>query len=261
MRRAALLAPFLSALMLAGTAGAEAADRPVRLTVPPDLGKDLSAMPPIAGPVDAAETAINAALRRLDGKVVKAAAECRSDGGKNAWWERHVDAAMRGPRFLSYAVTDNVFCGGAHPSVGTWSIVYDLTSGAPVDWTTLLPDRLTGTVALAEQADGVKVVTLASKRLHALYLERYRPDAAGSKDDADRECREAVSEASDGKPPAMMVWLDARQDGLVLQFDLAHVVQACADAVVIPTEILRKEGAARVLTDAIDAAHAVSVRP
>lgn len=257
MRHAAKLA----ALMLAASAPAGAADRPVRLTVPPDLAKDLSAMPPIAGPVDQAEIAINAALRRLDAKAVKAAAECRSDGGKNAGWERHVDAALRGPRFLSYAVTDNVFCGGAHPNVSTWSIVYDLTSGAPVDWTALLPATLTGTVALAEQADGVKIVTLASKRLHALYLERYRPDTAGSKDDADRQCREAVSETFDGKPPAMMVWLDARQDGLALQFDLAHVVQACADTVVLPTDVLRKEGAARVLTDAIDAAHAAVAKP
>lgn len=257
MRRAVLMA----ALMLAASVPAEAADRPVRLSVPPDLGKDLSAMPPIAAPVDPAETGINAALRRLDARVVKAAAECRTEGGKNAWWERTVDASMRGPRFLSYAVTDNVSCGGAHPNVSTWSIVYDLASGAPVDWTSLLPPALTGTVALAEQADGLRIVTLASKRLHALYLERYRPDTAGSKDDADRECREAVSETSDGKPPAMMVWLDAKEGGLAIQFDLAHVVQACADAEVIPTDVLRREGAARVLTDAIDAAHAAVAKP
>lgn len=243
------------------SAPAVAADRPVHLTVPPALAKDLSAMPPIAGPVDAAETGINAALRRLDAKVVKAAAECRTDGGKNSSWERTVDAAMRGPRFLSYAVTDNTYCGGAHPNVSTWSIVYDLASGAPVDWTTLLPASLTGTVALAEQAEGSKIVTLASKRLHALYLERYRPDTRGSKNDADKDCREAVAETFDGNPPAMMVWLDAKEDGLALQFDLAHVVQACADRVLIPTSVLRSEGASATLIDAVDAAHAMRKVP
>ncbi len=256
--RTASLALSLSAILLAR---AIAADRPVRLTVPPDLARDLSAMPPIADPADAAETGINAALRKLDAKVRKAADECRTDGGKDSSWERSIDAAMRGPRFLSYAVTDNTYCGGAHPNVSTWSIVYDLVSGAPVDWTSLLPAALTGKVALAEQADGSKIVTLASKRLHALYLERYRPDTRTEKDDPDKECREAVAETYDGNPPAMMVWPDAKQGGLVLEFDLAHVAQACADAVAIPTEVLRKEGASSILIDAIDAAHAARAKP
>ncbi len=43
----------------------------------------------------------------------------------------------------------------------------------PVDWTKLLQPSLTGTVALEEQGDGTKIVTLASKRLFALYLECY----------------------------------------------------------------------------------------
>lgn len=252
---------YAFALFAALPMPAGAADRSVSLEVPPDLARGLSAMPPIANPVDEAESGINAALRRLDTKVVKAAADCRANGAKTSTWERSVDAAMRGPRFLSYVVTDNTYCGGAHPNVSTWSIVYDLASGAPVDWTNLLPASLTDKVALAEQADGTKIVTLASKRLHTLYLDRYRPDTRGSKDDADKECREAVAETFDGKPPAMMAWLDAKGDGLALQFDLAHVVQACADAVVIPTSVLRSEGASATLTDAIDAAHVARKTP
>lgn len=145
-------------------------------------------MPPIASPADGAETAINGALRRLDAKGRTAAADCRQRGGKHGSWERNVDASMRGPRFLTYRVTDNVYCGGAHPNVSYWSIVYDLVSGAPIDWSSLLPPSLTGKVALAEQADGTKIVTLASKRLHALYLERYRPKTGDPKvDGADDE--------------------------------------------------------------------------
>ena len=114
----------------------------------------------------------------------------------------------------------------------------------------------TGTVALEAGADGTRMVTLASKRLHALYLERYRPADAKSDDADEKACREAVTEAFDGKPPAMTVWLDAKEGGLALNFDLAHAVQACADTVVIPAAVLRKEGAQAVLVDAIEAAHA-----
>ena len=53
----------------------------------------------------------------------------------------------------------------------------------------------------------------------------------------------------------MMAWLDAKAGGLAVQFDLAHVVQACADTAVIPVEALRVLGAQSVLLDALDAAH------
>lgn len=137
------------------------------------------------------------------------------------------------------------------------SIVYDLTTGAPVDWTTLLSPSLTGTLALARGPGGIRMVTLASRKLHALYVAGYRPRTGDPKtDDADKECREAVAETDDGKPPAMMAWLDAKAGGLAVQFDLAHVVQACADAVVIPAAALRREGARPLLAVALEAAHA-----
>ncbi|WP_244507488.1 hypothetical protein [Methylobacterium phyllostachyos] len=235
-----------------------AADRLVVLKAMPDLRSGIAAMPQIDAPADDAERRINAALRALDGKVRKADQACRTEGGAHSGWTRTIQTPMRGPRFVSFAITDDVFCGGAHPDVGTMSIVYDMTTGAPVDWTTLLPPALTGKVALAEGSDGTKMVTLASQRLHALYLRFYRPKAGGSKRDGDdSECRKAVAEKMfDDSPPAMMAWLDAKAGGLAVQFDLAHVVQACADAVVIPNAVLRSEGASPILTDAIDAAHA-----
>ena len=58
-----------------------------------------------------------------------------------------------------------------------------------------------------------------------------------------------------GDVPGMTVWLDARQGGLVVRFDLAHAIQACADSVTIPAAALRAEGAQPVLVDAITRAH------
>jgi len=235
-----------------------AANRIVRTQAPAELQKDLAAMPRIAGPRDNAERKINTALARLDLNARKAAAECRTEGGRS-WWERNVSVPMKGPRFISYEITDNVFCGGAHPSIGTMAIVYDLVTGSPVDWTTLLPPTLTGTIALSKEMDGTKMVTLTSKRLHALYVERYRPKGGNAEvDAADEDCREAVAQARNGEPPAMTVWLDANEGGLAMRFEVSHAMHACVDDVVIPSATLRAEGATRTLIDALDKAHATS---
>lgn len=250
-----------SAVLLALATPTWAGEGPAILKAPSDLTAGIAAMPQIAAPADDAERRINAAVKRLDAKALEAARECKSEGGQYDYWERAVDAPMRGPRFLSFVITDSWLCGGPHPNSNTMSIVYDLTTGAPVDWTTLLPASLTGKLALAEGPGRTRMVTLASKRLHALYLAGYRPKTAGSKtDDADKECREAVTETYDGQPPAMMAWLDAKAGGLAVQFDLVHAVQACADTVVIPVATLRREGAQPLLADALEAAHAQAVK-
>ena len=255
------LALILVATITMVGATAMAADRVVRVQSPPALHKDLGAMPRIAQPRDDAERKINAAIARLDANARKAAAECRKEGRGRGWWERNVAVPMTGPRFIVYAITDNAFCGGAHPSVGTMAIVYDLTTGSPVDWTALLPPSLTGTVALSTEMDGTKMVTLKSKRLHALYLERYRPkDGDSNADAADDECREAVARADSAEAPAMTVWPDAKEGGLVTRFGVAHAVQACVDDVVIPAATLRIEGAKTVLVDALEKAHAAQLK-
>jgi hypothetical protein len=136
------------------------------------------------------------------------------------------------------------------------SIVYDLETGAPVDWTRLLPPLITGKVALAEGMDGTKMVTLASPLLFSLYLSGYDRAIRMPWNDITAEdlatCREAVQETDN---PPVMVWLDAKSDGLAVQFDLRHAAQACAVPVVIPLAVLRANGANAALLDAIDAAH------
>ena len=220
------------------------ADRSVHLTVPSPVGKEIAAMPQLSAPVDDAERRINTALKRLDLNVLKASKDCK--GGD---WQRSVDAAMRGPGFLSLVVTDSFNCdGSAHPDASTMSIVYDLTTGQPVDWTHLLPATLTGTVALAQQSDGTKVVTLASKRLFDLYMAGYGAGEAPGSDLDD--CKQALlNEAEDG-PPGMMVWLDAKGGGLALQLGLPHVMAACEEPVIIPAAVLKTEGAQPALLKA-----------
>jgi hypothetical protein len=157
---------------------------------------------------------------------------------------------MAGPRYLSLVIADDAFCGGAHPNATTMAIVYDLRTGAPVDWTRLLPAALTGRVALARGMDGTRMVTLDSARLHELYLKGYGATELGT----DPQCLDAVSAPNGQASAPSMVWLDAARGGLAVQFDLAHVVQSCANPVVIPAATLRAEGADPGLVAAIEAA-------
>ena len=150
-----------------------AADRAVRMQVPPAIEQGVAALPLIADPADAAETRINAALQRLDQSVRRSITACKAHSGQSSDWERSVEVPMRGPGFISFVITDDVYCGGAHPDLSNMAIVYDLRTGAPVDWTRLLPPSLTGKLALADGADGTKMVTLASPRLNALFLAGY----------------------------------------------------------------------------------------
>jgi hypothetical protein len=136
------------------------------------------------------------------------------------------------------------------------SIVYDLRTGTPVDWERLLPPSLTGEVKLAVGMDGTRMVTLASPRLHSLYLSGYDRAIQAAGNDVPAEdlasCKETVQKTDN---PPMMVWLDAKSGGIAIQFDLPHAVQACAAPVVIPVAVLRADGANVALLDAIDAAH------
>ncbi len=235
---------------------ARASNRTVQLMNPPPVAEDAAAMPLIASPSDEAERRINAALKRLDANLTKAIRACKGQDGAPGGWERKVEPTMRGPRYLSYVIRDMSFCGGPYPPAGTMSIVYDLQTGTPVDWTRLLPPSMTGKVALAAGMDGTRMVTLTSPRLYSLYLSGYdRASRMPGSDIAAEDlagCKEAVQGEAN---PAMMVWLDAKSGGLAVQFDLIHALQACAVPVVIPIAVLRADGANAALLDAIDAAH------
>jgi hypothetical protein len=234
---------------LAALHAAFAADRVVSLITPAPVRGNIAALPQIADPRDAAERAINTALHNLDSSVSKAADACA--GGD---WTRVVDATMRGPGFLSLVITDSYDCEGtAHPEASTASIVYSLTSGKPVDWARLLPKSLAGQQALADEG-GSRFVTLASKRLFALYMDGYTDGGATGPELA--QCRQALTEAGD--PPPANVWLDAKSGGLAVEIELPHAMAACEDVVVIPNAALRAAGAQPELVKALLAAQASS---
>lgn len=244
---------MIAAALTLAAAPAWAADGRVTLSVPPPVSPGIAAMPLLAHPANAAERRVNGALRQLDGAVRKAWAGCRDPSVHDPYWKRTVDVPMRGPRFLSVVVTEDLDCGAAHPYADTWAVVYDLRTGRPVDWAALLPRALAGTLALGEGFDQTRTVRLRSARLWALYLAGYDHDGGPSED---AECRNALAGEGAGGPPAMSAWLDARQGGLVVHFNLPPVVQNCAEPGLIPAATLRQEGADPALTQALGAANA-----
>jgi hypothetical protein len=228
---------LLALAVLTGAARAESAA--VDLTSPAPLAKGLPAFPKLAGR-DATAGKINAALAKLDDRVRKARAECLTS--KDADWSRSIEVAMRGPRYLSYVVSDSMDCGGAHPDASSFALVYDLTTGVPVDWTRLLPKPIIERSALDEAADGAKIGVVGSKALSAAYI-------AGLGKDVDPDCKEALSAAD----LDFILWPDAKAKGLAIEtVSLPHAVQACADVVTIPTVKLLEWRAAPSLIDALE---------
>lgn len=233
----------------------------VALATSPPIRPGIPGYPRIARPTTDAHRRINAALARLDRTVARSARDCLDgDAPNRTEWQRTVHVTMRGPEFLSYMIEDYADCGGAHPDDSHSAIVYDLATGAPVDWATLLPARLRGELALTTGGDSVRVVTLASPRLSALYAAGY--DAAVTAM-GNPDCR-GLPEPEPGAPPTqrpMLAWLDARAGGLVLQFDWNHAMQACSAPVVLPIATLRREGVSPRLLRALAEAQAHVVRP
>ncbi len=234
-----LLSAFLAATATATVTVATAAE----LKPSPPVAPGIAAFPRLAGPAgDAAADRINQALGRRDDKVRAAAKSCRAEGGKGAEWSRRITATMTGPRYLSLVATDTWSCGGAHPDSSTMALVYDLATGAPVNWIRLLP----GVAGLQADTDTVGDGTVVGRLSAPALRDLYR--AGGTKDP---DCVEALRDLD----PAFQLWPAAAEGGITLQpVSLPHAVAACGDPVTVPMPALRTLGVKADLLDAIDEA-------
>ncbi len=205
----------------------------------------------VAGPGVTAPIAakINAALTSLDVKVATAASDCRQDfreqqpekSSRDAW-QREVDVTMRGPRFLSLLARDSYYCGGMYPNDGLLlPLVYDLKSGRPVDWLTLLPTGVSAVLDTAADGSRVGVVVWPWLRHRAI-------------SEADGECKSAFADSAE---VTFGLWLDAKKDALMAQpLNLPHVEAACAHTISIPVDEASRIGLAKELMESLRTAHA-----
>lgn len=232
----------------------EAAERAhaVRLAPSRAVVPGLAALPRlVVARSDRAAKRINRALAQSDAQVRDLAQSCRADAGAGkSGWTRSVAVTMRGPRYLSMVATDAWYCGGAYPDAETVPYVFDLRTGATVDWARLLPATMMRSAGSAgpsaTQTASNQDGTVTSDVLADLYRKSGKPEAVNP------QCKEAIAESS----LSFLIWPDAKQDGLVIQpSGLPHVIAACAAPFVIPTATLRQLGVDSGLLDAVDFAH------
>ena len=232
-----------------GPMAASANAQTVSVTIPPPLAKGMAGLPRIAAPITPATTRINAALAKVDANWKGMIKDCREQAGKDFDMERTVDIAMRGPGYVSVAITYEYDCGGAHPDGGVIALTYSLDTGAPANWARLLPKALVDAASTDSAGDGTTVGLIASKRLQTIYA---REALAGMKADDRKDCADVVNQ--DGL--TFQVWPDAKAAGLMLAPDLPHAVAACGDPQPVGVQALKSLGVAAPLLSALAAAHA-----
>jgi hypothetical protein len=126
--------------------------------------------------------------------------------------------------------------------------VFDLATGAPVDWKAILAGIPVEQAAPEPGGGDGAPVVVTSAALWALYAKR-------AAQPGDNDCAELLA-GPDAPGKTLLVWPDAKADGLDLQaWDWPHVVKACAAAVIIPVSELRRLGVRADVLDAIDEAH------
>jgi hypothetical protein len=243
-----LLACLLAVGSLWGSQARAEEPGPIRLLAQPAIRIDLEAFPRL-GSVDAPSQRINQALANADDRVRVAAEACHADARDKAadpndiMWRRHVTVAMRGPVYLALVAADQWYCGGPYPSATSFSLAYDLRTGAPLNWARLLPKALVQTESLDTAGDGTRLGVVAAPALQTLYRKIVQPDAP---------CEAVLRDST----LHFMFWPDAARNGVAMQpTDLAHAAAACGPDAVIPLATLRSLGADRALPDAIDASH------
>ncbi len=208
--------------------------------------EDLDLMPKVvanAAVSPAVATRINAALHREDVRAIQAARECHASyqgfekENAGGTWMRSVSVTMVGPRYLAYQVSDSYYCGGPYPNDGLRSdFVYDLATGVPVNWLRLFPKGATAKAGMSAAGATLGVVAWSELTKRAVAA-------------AEPECREVFTEAGD---TSFSIGLDGTTGSLTaVPVDFPHVIQACAEEVVLDGAALRRLGFAPELREAL----------
>ena len=208
----------------------------VSLIFPPPLTPEVQALPRLVA-TTAATDRINAQLSQLDARELSWASGYNSDPPRT-YVARGVDIVFAGPRYLGLLTLNESFCqGAAHGADFAMPLTFDLATGAVVNWPDLFPPLLQDPVRRPHQTDYI----IGAGQLTSLYLSRAT--------DMDAECRAAVADDNNGY---FRVWPSALDRGLVLlPTGLPYSNQACADPVMFPAALLRREGFPQTLISAL----------
>jgi hypothetical protein len=224
---------------------------PVVLAPQPDIfKKHVAAFPRVAASPAVSPEAmarINGSLQRLDATVREAAKDCQTSAKEDEGkvdpdaWGRTITVTMKGPRFLSFLASDDIYCGGAYPDASPLPMVYDLTTGRPLNWLKVLPPNAKASLDAA--GDGTTIGVVAWPALSAAVMSK-----------ADKDCQDAFGDPAG--PGPFLLWLDAATGSLVADVDgLGHAFADCAGPYTFTVPEARKLGVSSELLDSLDAAH------
>lgn len=254
-----VLAAIFGGSPLSGQSSQTTASTYVQLGPIKQLRKDVDAWPLIVAPDTSAAQHINTTLALLNQQLAQSLLDCDADyrqwlimlsesgvtrnpasDKESAEFSRIVQVTMTGPRFLSLVGSQETFCGGAHPDSEQISIVFDMTTGATVNWVALLPKSAQASAYSETASDGSTV--------GALILPALRKSLVAS---ATADCKDAFL-----NPQPFLIWPDAKREVLVTQpFDLPTAVLACANEIDLTIDQARKLGFDGTLLTAIEQAH------
>lgn len=225
-----------------------ASDQTVSFVAQPRISSTSEALPRLVGSSPAFE-AINADLERFD--AAARADVCGSPGSV----ERSIAQPMTGPGFISFLISQSIFCeGAAHPSIGQIGLTYDLSAGRRVDWAAVIPGLQLTVADFDGEGDGQVVLPALyqSSVLAAWYSAQMlaRPDV-----DWVEQCR-TVFDPGGLAERYFNIWAGAEGGGVVVVPDLPHAVMACGESAVMSQSEMQRFGTAPALIEAIAAARA-----
>lgn len=210
-----------------------------------DPHPDFALSPRLEGP---GADGINAALATFDAGALAGRADCAAAGGE---WTRTVWTPFAGPRFLTVAINDSFYCGGAYPSVSLIRLTVDRRTGSAPDWTTLWP---AAGILAASQADGLLPSTTQAPAVIDWFRAAVREDPENDAEWLD-QCDGWYG--ADAPEEPVMIWLDAAAGGIAMDWAyLPHVAMACGSPQVMPLDVAAQLGASPELIDAMRQGHA-----
>jgi hypothetical protein len=217
------------------------------------LRKDVDAWPLIAHAFTPAEQRVNAFLNGLNERMMESLKDCdaglretkigqRLNGEDHPaqGWERTITVTMTGPRFLSMVTSGSFFCGGPHPYEDRVAIVFDLTTGKPVNWMTFIARSANASAHSDKSLDGTAVEVLIVPALYAMTLAK-----------ADKNCQDAYE-----NPQPYQLWPDAKSGTLTAEpFGLPLVLAGCVNDLALTPDQARRLGFDDTLLNAITQAN------
>jgi hypothetical protein len=233
--------------------GQPASIGPLHLEPVRQLRKDVDLWPLLVHPATPGEQRINATLERLNRSLEKALGDCdrnylswakqtgnESKTNATGVWTRTVEVTMNSARFLSLVAREELYCGGAHPDEDRMAMVFDRTTGRPMNWTAAFPPSAGASHTTDTVADGSLIGALVLPAMMRMLL-----------DAADAECKEAFLD-----PQGFVIWPDAKRRVLVAEpFDLPHAAQVCVNEIDLTMGQARALGFDEALLRAIEEAH------